>query len=316
MAARRLIHEGKEVNVTAALWKWNTAALDRRQQPSTVCNIVLPLDGNAASRAAIPVARSLAQLYRAAPHLVYVGEQHLDPKDIMTLLGVNTEQLPGAVLDACHGEVAEGIAGVARELPKSLIVLCTHTGQHVHPDCFGSVAEAVLGSGPERIVLVSPERGEKPWSLRQVLLAHDGTPASDAATAPAAELAMRGEAEVVALHVAARKAPTPELPGSLPAPRYIDQPQHEWPAWTSEFLDRMVALGAPSSAVHFNLVVAGGQPGSEIADTARERQADLVVMAWDGDWQRAKHMATRIVIRNSGCPVLLVRSAANEVQPV
>ena len=292
----------------ATLPKWNGPANDvAQQQVNTICNIVIPLDGTAGSRAAIPVARSLAKLYKAAPHLLYVGQAQLDPKNMLVLLGVESQDLPGAVLDCFQGDAAEAIVRAARDLPRALIVMCTQTGNQVVNDRFGSIAERVLASGPERIVLLPPERGDAPWSLRRVLLAHDGTSASDAATGFAAELSLLSQAEVVALHVAAPKTASPEEPGSLPAPRYIDQPQHEWPAWTGEFLDRMLAMGAPTSAVHFDLLVSGGQRGSEIAEKARQQQADLAVMAWDGEWEHAKHVATRVVIRTSGCPVLLVR---------
>jgi nucleotide-binding universal stress UspA family protein len=73
-------------------------------------------------------------------------------------------------------------------------------------------------------------------------------------------------------------------------------------------MDRMLAMGAPPSAVLFKLVVTGGQPGSEVSQVARERNVDLVVMAWHGKW-RSQHHATRVVTRTSGCPVLLVYSA-------
>jgi nucleotide-binding universal stress UspA family protein len=282
------------------------AAAEMGQQLKTVSNILIPLDGSAASRAAIPIARRLAQLYKAAPHLLYLGLAPLDPKSMLLVLGVTPEDMPGAVLDSYQGDAGEAIARAARDLPQALIVMCTHTGEQVHPDRFGSVTEAVLAGKPERIVLVAPERGDIPWTLQRVLLAHDGTSACDPATALAAEISMLAQAEVIALHVAVPKAASPEEPGSIPAPRYIDQPQHEWPAWTGEFKDRMLAMGAPLSAVHFDLVVSGGQRGSEIAEVARSRQADMAVMAWDREWECAKHMATRVVIRSSGCPVLLV----------
>jgi nucleotide-binding universal stress UspA family protein len=64
------------------------------------------------------------------------------------------------------------------------------------------------------------------------------------------------------------------------------------------------ALAVP----HFKLVVAGGNAGSAIAQVARERDADLVVMAWHGHWDH-QSCATRVVVRSSGCPVLLVYSA-------
>lgn len=292
--------------MSAAIPKWNGAVSNLQEHLKTVRNLVVPLDGTVLSRSAIPVARVLSELYSAAPHVMYVGQGSMEPKEMAALLQLSESQLPGAVFDSCNGDPAEMIVQAARKLSESLIVMCTHSGSHA--DNFGSVADCVLAHSPERIVMVPPERGEKPWRLRRIVLAHDGTPASDIATGPAAGLSIIAGAEVIALHVAARKAARPEQPGSLPAPRYIDQPQHEWPSWTQEFMDRMLALGAPSSAVRFKLVVAGGQPGSEIAQLAREKEANFVVMAWDGKWQSAKHLATRVVIRTCGCPVLLVRS--------
>ena len=51
----------------------------------------------------------------------------------------------------------------------------------------------------------------------------------------------RGRAELLVVHVTDVRA-APAEPGSLTTPRYVDQPQHEWPAWASEFI-------APSSGV-------------------------------------------------------------------
>ena len=255
----------------------------------------------------LPIARRLAQLYNATPHLLYVGREKREAKEILGALGLTREDMSGAVLDVRPGEAAEAISRMARELPNSVVVMCTDPN-NPDSDSFGRAAEAVLNNSPARVVLAAPAHCDREWKVQRILLAHDGTTNSDSATAPAAELAQRASAEVIALHVAARKAASPEEPGSLPAPRYLDQPQHEWPAWTEEFMDRMLALGAPPSAVHFDLVVAGGQPGSEIADLARRRDVDLVVMAWNGKWNHTRHAATRAVIRACGCPVLLVCS--------
>jgi nucleotide-binding universal stress UspA family protein len=137
-------------------------------------------------------------------------------------------------------------------------------------------------------------------------MAHDGTPSADAAIAPTAELAQHAAAEVIALHVAARGSSAPDEPGSLTAPRYIDQPQHEWPAWAGEFVERMMALGAPATAINFKLLVTGGQPGSEIAQFARDNRVDLVVLPWHGNWAPQRTGAIDVIVRRSGCPVLLL----------
>jgi nucleotide-binding universal stress UspA family protein len=73
-------------------------------------------------------------------------------------------------------------------------------------------------------------------------------------------------------------------------------------------MNRLLAAGAPPSNIHFKLAVTSGQPGSEVADVAREREMDLVVMAWHGHWEPT-NSATRVVIRNSVCPVMLIYSA-------
>jgi nucleotide-binding universal stress UspA family protein len=290
----------------AASPEWHDVLQNSVEQQSCVRSIVLPLDGSTASRRAIPIGRYLARLYRVPVHVLYAAEHALSPREAIDRLGLTDADLRGAILDQQRGDPGDTILQCARSLDRAVIVMCTNTGHHVGPDCFGSVTEAVLGGTPDRIVLVA-ERDEEPWNIHRVLLAHDGTARSDVATAPAADIAQRAGATVMAIHVAARGEEYSDEPGSMPAPRYIDQPQHEWPNWANQFMNRMLALGAPPSSVSFKLLVSGGQAGSEVAQISRERQADLVVMAWHGRWD-APQSATKVVIRSAGCPVLLVYS--------
>lgn len=293
--------------MTAAFLESTPAALGLTR--SSVANIALALDGSELSRLALPVMRTLAEIYAATPHLIYAGEQTIDPKERLARLGLNWEQAPGAVIHQAEGSAPDAILGLARDLPQSLIVMCTHTGHKKHGSgYFGSVTEAVLTQGPERIVLVAPGHRSREFKISTIVLAHDGTPAADCAVAPAAELAVRARAALIAVHIAAPHSRCPEQTGSFPAPQYIDQPQHEWPSWSSEFISRMLALGAPAGSVKFELVVAGGQPGSELAQLVRRRKADIVVMGIHGEWKPGFSNAARVVIRTSGCPVLLVRS--------
>jgi HAD superfamily hydrolase (TIGR01509 family) len=295
----------KEVVVTATIPQRDYAFQPNQQSPNLLENVVLPLDSTSASRAALPVACKLAQLFNATLHVIYTGEPARNVKDALTKLGLTVEEMTGVVLSHNQGESAEAIMQSAHSLPNSLIVISTQMGAQSGPERFGSLTESVLAAKPERILLLTPERGDQSWEPRRILLAHDGTPTCNATIAPTIELARRLGAEVIALHVAEYGAPGSGEPGSLPAPLYVDQPQHEWPAWASEFMNRMLATGVPPSAIHFQLAVTGGQPGSEVSQVARERHADLVVMAWHG--RCGEHItATRVVIRNSGCPVFLV----------
>ncbi|MFB3916384.1 MAG: universal stress protein [Terriglobales bacterium] len=280
-------------------------------------NVVLPLDGSSAARSALPIARRLAQLYNATLHIVYVGEQLLGPRRTLRQLGIAPEQFHGAVLDELCGDPGEAILRMISRLHAPLLVMCTHTGNRERDSnaLVGSVADALLSSNISRIMLVAPERGEAEWQVNRVLLAHSGTPSNDVAARQAADIAHRAGADVLAMHVAARTAPGALEPGSIPAPRYVDQPQHEWPAWANEFLDRMMALGAQPAKVRFKLMVTGGQPGSEVAEFARQNQFDLVVAAWRGTWKAERIGPLKVIIRRSGCPVLLVYAPEIAAKP-
>jgi nucleotide-binding universal stress UspA family protein len=292
--------------VTAVMRDWQEPARHMAQPKSEkIEHVLLPLDGSDTSKLALPVARAFSQLYTATLHVVYVGEELLGPRETLEELGLSSEEMRGAVLDHLTGDPAEAITRTVRELPAPLLVMCTHTARHSDPQPIGGVAEAVLSSALDRVVLVSPERARDGCRIKRVLLAHDGTPSADVAIAPAADVAHRAGAEVTAMHVAAGNA-GPAEPGSLPAPRYMDQPQHEWPAWAGEFLDRMMALGAPPATVNFKLLVTGGQPGSEVAEFAREHAADLVVVSWHGRWEEPRAGTLKAIVHSSGCPVLLM----------
>jgi nucleotide-binding universal stress UspA family protein len=291
-----------------ALHHQSLAREPAQEHAESLPTILLALDGSKRSQAAIPVARKLRDIYGATLHVVYVGTHAFDREVTAERLGFTVQESRELIFESSRGKPSELIARLGLSYPGSIVVMSTETGEPTGGDHFGSVTESVFALRPERIVLFSPNGTAESWGLRRILLAHDGTPASHAATGPAADLAHRVGAEVIALHVAARGAGRPTQAGSMPAPRYLDQPQHEWPNWAGEFMNRLLAAGMAPPNVHFKLAVTGGQPGSEVAQVAREREIDLVVMAWHGHWER-ESSATRVVVRACGCPVLLVYSA-------
>ncbi len=268
--------------------------------------IIVPLEANSQSRLALSVAQVLTQTLGATLHVLPVGETRRGMRETMQALGVTSEEIRGVVLEDVSGDPAEAIMCVVARAAAPLIVMATYTGRSRFGASVGSITRAVLAKKPSAILLVPSTPGAQPWQVQRVLLAHDGTPSSDLAIAPTAELAHLVGAEVTALHIAARRARRPTEPGSLPAPLYVDQPQHEWPAWAGEFVNRMLALGHHPGVVNFKLLVAGGQPGSEVAHFARENAADLVVVPWQGRWESQRPGAVKAIVANSGCPVLLI----------
>ena len=272
-------------------------------------SIVVPLDGTPPALAAVLVADALADALAATLHVLHVCEQPLRHSEVLRSLGLSPAEMKGFVLDQRTGRPAEGILRYAAELRHPLVVICTHTGMEKPHGALGSVAEQVILDAHCPVLLVQPERGLEPWALRRILLPHDGTPTTTAAIDPAGDLAELTGAEVLVVHVAAPGAPAPVEPGSFVAPRYLDQPQHEWPAWASEFISRMSALGHPPTEVQLTLLMAAGDPGEQIVRVSRERESDLVVLAWHGSWEPQRAATMKRVIRDARCPVLLVRAA-------
>jgi nucleotide-binding universal stress UspA family protein len=122
----------------------------------------------------------------------------------------------------------------------------------------------------------------------------------------AAELAERGGAELLVVHVAdVRAAPTE--PGSLTTPRYVDQPQHEWPAWAGEFINRF-ACGCPLGHLHVRTFLASGNTASEILQLSKKQSTDLIVLAWRGNWEAPRSATLKDILGEAHCPIMVVRT--------
>lgn len=276
-------------------------------QSQSARTIIVPLDGSVQALAALPVARRLAEHEGAILHLVHVEGRMLPPRDLVSQLGLAPEHLSDSVLNQLTGTPAPSIVHEALERQSMLIVMCTRTGLAEPPSGMGPVAEEVVRLAPCPIVLVSPSRGLHPWMLRQILLPHDGTPTMAAAIHPALDLADRASADLWVLHVAAPRTETAVEPGTFAAPRYLDQPQHEWPAWTKEFLGRLYALGNPPESMTLHLSLAKGDPGDEIVRFASEHGSDLIVLAWRGHFEAERAATLKAVIQAAPCPVFILR---------
>jgi nucleotide-binding universal stress UspA family protein len=177
----------------------------------------------------------------------------------------------------------------------------------VAPDELGPVAAELLGDAPCPVVLVPPGHGGTAWRVDEVLLAHDGTPSTAEAVRRASELARSAGAWLRVLHVATSPGEAAE-PGSLSVPRYLDQPQHEWPSWTEEFLERL--SGACRIDVdRLRLVLGRGQPGDEVLRVARESRPDLILLACRGGLEPGRGRTVRTVLAGTSCPVMVVRAS-------
>lgn len=267
--------------------------------------ILVPLDGSEQALAALPVAKVLGEIEQAALRILHVGVHEPAGEELRARLGREAPALDGFTIDARVGTPAVEILQVAEEMKPRVIVMCKHSGAE-RGKMLGRTAMKVLHDAPCPVVLVPPERGATPWHLHHVLVPHDGTPSTSAALQPAAELAQRGKAELLVAHVTNVRA-APREPGSLTTPRYVDQPQHEWPAWSSEFIKRLASV-CPLGHLHVRILLAHGNPAAEILRLSEKQSTDLIVLAWRGIWEAPRAETMKDILRKARCPIMVVRT--------
>ena len=271
--------------------------------------MLVPLDGSTNATDVLSVARGLAHLKGATVVLIHVGREASAPDEFLGRMRLSAEDIRGLVIDQCTGALADTIVLQATARHTVLIVM---SGDALPdgPLTLGSVIEDVLATAPCPVVLVPSIRGRYPWALRQLVVPHDGTPTSAAAIAPAADLASRAGAETVVLHVATPSAERPTESGTFVVPRYLDQPQHEWPAWSREFLERVRCICYPANIDNIRLVLAHGEASAAINEFARSNASDLIALAWRGSLEPERARTMRQVIRDGPCPVIVFRVQA------
>ena len=170
--------------------------------------ILVPLDGSKQALAALPVAKVLGEIERAALLVLNVEEHQLAVEELRNRLGREAPALDDFTIEARVGTPAVEILQVAGEIKPRVIVMCKHSGTE-RGKVLGRTAMKVLHDAPCPVVLVPPERGATPWHLHHVMVPHDGTPSTSAALLPAAELAERGRAELLVVHVTGTRRSIP-----------------------------------------------------------------------------------------------------------
>jgi nucleotide-binding universal stress UspA family protein len=271
----------------------------------------VPLDGSAQATGALPVAQGLARMTGATIQILHVSPRILSPQEIRAKLKLTAEHLSGAVLDQRTGVPASTVTQEAYRRRSRFIVMCCHARFAQSEAGAEGISRDVLLNAPCPVILVPGGRGQSPWSLRRMLVPHDGTPTSAGSVNSMGELCRRAGAEMILLHVATAAAPPPEDPGALPAPRYLDQPQYEWPAWEGEFLARTRAIGKPPCDVKLRTVVCTEDIGHAIVRFASQEQTDLIALAWRMNLDAGRARTIRTVVRQAACPALIYPVGGN-----
>jgi nucleotide-binding universal stress UspA family protein len=280
--------------------------------------ILIPLDGTAEARTALPAARRIAGYVQAELAVLHVRAEPAPAADLPELLGLDPAERADLALEQAAGEPPAEIVRTARDREVWLVVMTSTAEPSPETPKIGGTAAAVLEAIGCNVLVVRPGQAEPRRTLslvRHILLPLEGSPGAAAAVAPAAELARRLGARLDLLHIATLHQAQPQETGTLTAPRYLDAPEHEWPGWADEFRRRFGPAGAELPPAEVRLHVVRGDPGAEIIRHARDRHSDLIAIAWHQSLAAGRAEIVKHLLHTAPCPLLFVRTGTRTEAP-
>lgn len=272
--------------------------VSRRVAPTTV---LMPFDGSPQAIWTFPIARTLARVMDASLHLVLPGGKGEARERLPLLDHPESEAPPHEIL----GDLAVELVGLANFNPNAFIVAPAY-GTARPESGLDPLSEQIFQLSRCPVLFVQPGMARTIWKPARILVPQDGSAGAAKALCPAARLAERSGAEVLIVHVSSERAPSPQEPGTMEFPAYLDQPQHEWPSWVAGFLSRVRRLCslAPQTKLRFHW--ACGDPAREIVALAGRKKVDLITVSSGHLTEPHRAQVVRRVLRDSTCPILVL----------
>lgn len=277
---------------------------DAHTEPQPI--VLVAWDGSPAAAKAFPLAQTVATQLGAGVEVL-----HVSPDGVVDIAAAMAAAGHGEI--ALHietGEVAATILAATERPAVAMVVLTTH-GREIEPGGrLGRVAREVIARTSRPVLLVRPVVADGVPPIHRLLMPLDGTPKTATALQPATSLAHVLGASIDFLYVAAPGGENPGERGSICAPRYVDQPQHAWPEWAGEVMERLASSCAACPAeVPTRMFLAQGEVAGEIARFAIEHQSDAIVLVRRSRFQPDRAAVLRAVLRGAPCPILLLPGA-------
>jgi nucleotide-binding universal stress UspA family protein len=267
--------------------------------------VLVALNGkDGPAEAAIAMGRLVAGALRKPLHGLFAAEAKVSAGDVPRLLDLPKDALDGFVLDVEEGDPAERIVAFTATNPTAFVVVGAESG-HAEGLGVGELAAQMLARTTVPVLVARPRARA---GLSRILVPLDGTPSTASALEPAGDLARSTGASLdIVLVGEAHHLPKAE-PGAMAAPQYVDQPHHEWPAFSSEFVERfMKTLGHCPKDVPTRFFLGAGDPAEEILRFASALDSDLAVLVWHGRANSTRGAIFQRVLREAACPVLVLR---------
>lgn len=294
--------------------------------------ILVPLDGSPVAEQVLPYARSLAKalalpvellravepetvaLYSDPKHGRYIDMVEADLKQRSLAYLKNLERpfftTSRVTCSAKIGKPAAVIVAGAAAQPGTLIAMATHGRSGVQRWLLGSVAEKVLHTAPNHLLLVRATEGTKTdeASLKTVIVPLDGSPVAEKVLHYACDVAKRMDLEVILLRVYALPimAFSSEDYYTPNVAELLDEAKEE----AKRYLEQKVAELKAEGIERISCKFLEGESADQIIEFARKTPDNLIAMCthgWSG-FARILGSVTNRVVRHSGDPVLVVRA--------
>ncbi len=204
------------------------------------------------------------------------------------------------------------IVDAAVEQEVGLIVMATHGRRGLQKLFLGSTAEKVLEHAPCPLLLLRPDEDEvppPPGEVESILLPTDFSDEASQAAPLALDLAGQFGAKLTLFHCVEQDVPPPYYAAGITS---IFELNDSILAVSREQMARLIPEDLAEKLNH-DFAVREGRSARQIISYAREAAVDLIVMAthgYSGLEQALLGSTTDRVIRNTPCPVLVVRCQA------
>lgn len=246
------------------------------------------LDGSERAESVLAAANAIALLLDLSVEAVHVREPGKP--------GLTGGFVRRASLRLLDGEPTERLIEVVESTQVRLAVLGSRS-RGDDPRATGGVAAALVGASSKPLLVIGPHcQVPRHGRFRRALVPLDGSAAAADAAREAIELFSRSGLDVVALHVFDRQT----------VPAFFDQPQHEYPHFIAEFLDRHCS--GPTA----RLTLGSGPAAPAVLAAAAAEHADMIVLSWAQNLDHDHAHVVRHALRAAEVPILLLPLPSDE----
>jgi nucleotide-binding universal stress UspA family protein len=304
--------------------------------------ILVPLDGSALAEIVLPPARELAVLLGASVTLLRAIEPAASTLDLAAAAPAERDAVIKVDLLVAEARAHDYLAAVARQFERDgvatgvrvvvgppaeqiilaaaeadMIAMSTHGRAGIGRWVVGSVADKVVRGAPTPVLLVRADQTEVVATGRpcRILVPLDGSELAEGALPPAAELARRAGATLVALRSVAWPVDIGSAVAYLEPIRgagLIERDEERARAYLVE-IDRRLAGEGVAVATRLR-----SEPAADaILACAAEERADLIVIGTHGRGGLGRWALGSVadrVLQGAAVPTLLIRAGARPVE--